>query len=75
MLFDGLSRDGGDDEAADEAVDEVVNALSDVAESRGTSVTASRLTRVALVNFIFQLLPIEGSRMRPNCCWKVPQHR
>ena len=67
MLFEGLSLDGGEDEAADDAVDELVNAINDALESLGISDTASRLTKVALVNLIFQLLPMEGSRMRPNC--------
>lgn len=67
MLFEGLSLDGGDDEAAEEAVDDVVSAKLAV-DSLGISDTASRLMSVALVNLIFQLLPIEGSRMRPNCC-------
>lgn len=73
MLFEGLSLDGGDDEAAEEAVDDVVSAK--VLDSLGISDTASRLMSVALVNLIFQLLPMEGSRMRPNCCWNVPQQR
>jgi hypothetical protein len=68
ILFDGLSLadDAGDEEAADDDV-EFVNAKSEAFDRRGISATPSRLTSVAFVNLIFQLFPIEGSRISPNC--------
>ena len=67
-MFDGLSLEGGDEEAADDAVDELVNAIKHELVNLGISATVSRLIKVALVNLIFQLSPIEGSRISPNFC-------